>query len=139
MNKKIEIEIIKKFVVKNKQERIIWELSSEKRRQNVIWHFDHPSFFKKDILYPTTYMDSKKMEKKLYEMSGSKECYYIGETYIGNMHLKQAGEEAWEGGICIIYCGKGIGYYQGEQEYGAPPRFRLNTKEVLNNKVSFDN
>ena len=32
MNKKIEIEIIKKFVVKNKQERIIWELSSEKRR-----------------------------------------------------------------------------------------------------------
>lgn len=45
MNKKIEIEIIKKFVVKNKQERIIWELSSEKRRQNVIWHFDHPSFF----------------------------------------------------------------------------------------------
>ena len=82
MNKKIEIEIIKKFVVKNKQERIIWELSSEKRRQNVIWHFDHPSFFKKDILYPTTYMDSKKMEKKLYEMSGSKECYYIGETYI---------------------------------------------------------
>lgn len=37
------------------------------------------------------------MEKKLYEMSGSKECYYIGETYIGNMHLKQACEEAWEG------------------------------------------
>lgn len=55
-----------------------------------------------------------------------------------NMHLKQACEEAWEGEEFIIYCGKGIGYYQ-EQEYGAPPRFILNTKEVLNNKFSFDN
>lgn len=29
------------------------------------------------------------------------------------------------GVVCIIYCGKGIGYYQGEPGYGAPPRFML--------------
>ena len=102
MNKETEVEIIKKFIVKNKQERI-----------------------KKEILYPSTYKDAEHLEKVLYEMSGTRECYVIGECYIGTMQLRQACEEAWQGGICIIYCGNGIGYYQGEQEYGTPPRFLL--------------
>ena len=58
-------------------------------------------------------------------MSGTRECYVIGECYIGTMQLRQACEEAWQGGICIIYCGNGIGYYQGVQMFGAPPRFLL--------------
>lgn len=51
--------------------------------------------------------------------------YFIGEDYIGDLSLKEAVERASEGEICIIYCGEGIGYYQGEQEKGAPPRFML--------------
>lgn len=125
MNKETESEIIKKFIVKNKQERIIWELQNVKKRKKVFWHFDHPDIFKKEILYPSTYKDAENLEKLLYEMSGTRECYVIGECYIGTMQLRQACEEAWQGGICIIYCGNGIGYYQGEQEYGAPPRFLL--------------
>lgn len=111
--------------MKNKQERIIWKLQNAKKRKKVFWHFDHPDIFKKEILYPSTYKDAEHLEKVLYEMSGTRECYVIGECYIGTMQLRQACEEAWQGGICIIYCGNGIGYYQGEQEYGAPPRFLL--------------
>ena len=125
MNKETEVEIIKKFIVKNKQERIIWKLQNAKKRKKVFWHFDHPDIFKKEILYPSTYKDAEHLEKVLYEMSGTRECYVIGECSIGTMQLRQACEEAWQGGICIIYCGNGIGYYQGEQEYGAPPRFLL--------------
>lgn len=31
MNKETEVEIIKKFIVKNKQERIIWKLQNAKK------------------------------------------------------------------------------------------------------------
>ena len=81
----------------------------------MFWHFDHPDIFKKEILYPSTYKDAEHLEKVLYEMSGTRECYVIGECYIGTMQLRQACEEAWQGGICIIYCGNGIGYYQGRK------------------------
>lgn len=47
MNKETEVEIIKKFIVKNKQERIIWKLQNAKKRKKVFWHFDHPDIFKK--------------------------------------------------------------------------------------------
>jgi len=51
--------------------------------------------------------------------------YFIGESYIGTLPLKEAVKKAGTGEICIIYCGNGIGYYQGEQECGKPPRFLL--------------
>lgn len=52
----------------------------------------------------------------------------MGESYIGEISLKEAVENADGGEICIIYCGKGIGYYQGEQIIGAPSRFMLLAK-----------
>lgn len=88
MNKETEVEIIKKFIVKNKQERIIWELQNAQKRKKVFWHFDHPDIFKKEILYPSTYMDAEHLEKVLYKMSGTRECYVIGECYIGTMQLR---------------------------------------------------
>ena len=65
------------------------------------------------------------MKNYLHKLSGAENVYFIGEDYIGKMLLEQAAERANEGEICIIYCGYGIGYYQGEQEKGAPPRFML--------------
>ncbi len=49
----------------------------------------------------------------------------LGESYIGELSLKQAVEKALFGEICIIYCGNGVGYYQGEQDIGSSPRFLL--------------
>ena len=65
------------------------------------------------------------MKNYLHKLSGAENVYFIGEDYIGKMLLEQAAERANEGEICIIYCVNGIGYYQGEQEKGAPPRFML--------------
>lgn len=59
------------------------------------------------------------MKNYLHKLSGAENVYFIGEDYIGKMLLEQAAERANEGEICIIYCGNGIGYYQGEQEKGA--------------------
>ncbi len=123
--KKIENEIVQKYVVSNKQERIKWELSNSKKREAISKHFHKPTIFKTECLYPINYMDKTEMQTYLYNLSKKSNVYFIGEDYIGDLSLKEAVERASEGEICIIYCGEGIGYYQGEQEKGAPPRFML--------------
>ena len=128
MSRTIEEEIVKKYIIKNKQNRIIWELNNPKKRNNVIWRFHRPDIFSEKCLYPVEYMDRSGMNKYLFELSGASEVYFIGESYIGYLSLNQATELASKGEICIIYCGKGIGYYQGEQEIGKPPRFLLMQK-----------
>lgn len=125
MYEKVEEEIIKKYIKTNKQERILWELNSPKKRNSVIWRFHKPDIFMKKCLKPVKYMSKQDMEKYLFDLSGVLNVYYIGENYIGSLSLEQAVEQVNQGGICIIYCGNGIGYYQGEQEFGAPPRFML--------------
>ncbi len=122
----IELEIIKKFVDKGKQERIIWELGNAKKRENImLMRFAGPNVFSAKCLHPVEYMSSAVMEENLLRLGGTKVVYYMGEGYIGELSLKEAVVEANAGDICIIYCGNGVGYYQGEQVYGKPPRFML--------------
>lgn len=126
MNKKsIEKEIIEKYVKKDKQDRILWELNNAKKREKVIWKFAGPDILKSACLQKVKYKSIEEMEKLLLELGGAKDIYFVGESYIGELKLLQALKLANMGEICIIYCGNGIGYYQGEQEQGSPPRFLL--------------
>ena len=122
----IEREIIKSFIIDNKQERLLWELSSPRKRDAVIWKFADASLFKSNCLSPTNYMSAECLEKILFKKSRTSFVYFIGEDYIGQIPLKEATQRTQAGEICIIYCGKGIGYYQGEEISGKPPRFFLN-------------
>jgi len=125
----IEQEIIKTYINKNKQDRIIWELgNTEKRMQIMLSRFAGPALFKSNCLYPVNYMSSNEMEKAFMELSGVQDVYFIGQSYIGEISLKEAVNRANTGEICIIYCGNGIGYYQGEEDSGKPPRFLLMQK-----------
>ena len=124
----IEEEIVKKYVIKNKQERILWELSNPQKRPNIIWQFAGLRLFKKSCLQLTKYMPPEELEKCLFQLTEAKLVYFIGEDYIGELSLTQAAKRTNTGEICIIYCGNGIGYYQGEQDYGTPPRFLLMEK-----------
>lgn len=124
-----EKEIVKKYVKKNRQERIWWEFCNSKKRKDVIWRFHSPDIFKENCLQSIEYMDKNDMKKRLSKLGAGKEVYYIGESIIGSLTLNQAVEYASMGEICIIYCGKGIGYYQGEQEIGKPPRYLLIQEE----------
>ncbi len=124
-NAKFEEEIIKKFIVKDKQDRLLWEFSNLKKRDSVIWHFSGPKYFKHQCLHVTAYMSRDVMQKYLLQHTDSKVVYFIGESHIGFLSVEQAVTKAQTGEICILYCGNGIGYYQGEQENGSPPRFLL--------------
>ena len=128
MQNEIEEEFVRNYVKKNKQERIMWEFSNSKKRENVIWKFDKPSIFIDSCLKKIEYMSNDDMEKYLSGLCKSKKVYFFGEDFIGQLSLRESILKTKMGGICIIYCGNGIGYYQGEQEKGAPPRYLLLTK-----------
>lgn len=66
MNKETEVEIIKKFIVKNKQERIIWKLQNAKKRKKVFWHFDHPEYFQKRDFISVNLQGCGSIWKKYY-------------------------------------------------------------------------
>jgi hypothetical protein len=124
----IEEEIIKLYVTKNKQERILFELHNRRKRDSVFWHFAGPNQFKTECLQPIAYMSCKELEKLLSDHSGNKDVYYIGTSYVGELSVQQAVRNVHMGEICIVYCGNGFGYYQGESEYGSHPRFLLVSK-----------
>lgn len=125
MNSEYIEEVIRNFVKKEKQDRLIWELNNPKKRESVIWHFSGPKIFKDTCLRPISYMDANEMTSFLFNLGNSRNVYFFGESYIGELSLSQAAAKASTGEICIIYLGSGVGYYQGEQEYGKPPRFML--------------
>lgn len=125
----IEEEIIRNYVKENKQERLIWELNSPKKRKSVIWKFAGSELFKTGCLTSIGYMPTDSMERYFYQLSGKTMVYFIGEDYIGQMVLKEAVQRAHEGEICIIYCGNGIGYYQGEG-VAKPPRYLLSSNQL---------
>ena len=121
-----ELEIIKNYVIKSKQERIIWEFeNSEKRKHMMMTRFSGPDILKSSCLQPVNYMFPDEMEKSLFRLNGVREVYFMGESFIGNLSLKEAVKRANDGEICIIYCGNGVGYYQGGECGGSPPRYLL--------------
>ena len=123
----VELEIVKMFVAKSKQERIIWEFGKPEKRQNIMLRrFAGPEIFDGNCIQLVEYMPPQTLKNCLSHLSNAKEVYYIGEDYIGKLSLDQAALRANTGEICIIYCGNGIGYYQGE-ECGRPPRYLLRT------------
>ena len=125
----IETEIIKLFVQKQYQKRIIYEISSRKD-YDIMWHhFNNEQKFKKECLQKIFWMGEEALEKYLFELSGKKEVYYMGHSARKKMMLKEAVTEGGLWGIGIIYCGNGIGYYVGEEERAETPRYILRAKK----------
>lgn len=125
VNKLVEEEIIKNFVVKNRQERILWELASSKKRDQTFWRFAGPGIFKNECLEKLNYMSPDELESYLLAFIQTEQVYYLGEMYIGKTTIKEALEKIQSGCIGIIYFENGVGYYQGEEENGCRPRYLL--------------
>ena len=124
----IEKEIVNHFIIKNRQERLLWELNSPRKRNQVFWQFAGPKLFKKECIDFVDYMSSDQIEKFAFTHTTTKNVYYIGEDYIGELSIKQAIDNVNLGMICIVYFGNGFGFYQGEEEHGNRPRCLLKSK-----------
>ena len=128
MPNKIEQEIVQTNIVKNKLKSILWELDNPKKREYILFNrFLGIDNWKKGCLQPVEYLTSEKLSYYLAEKSKKKEVYFIGEDYIGPLSIKDAVERTEMGEWCMIYCGNGYGYFQGEGGCIKPARYLLHS------------
>ena len=121
----VEHEIIRSFVAKNRQERLSWELANPKKREKFFWNFAGTQYFKQDCLQSIELLSYKELETAIFRFGKTRTVYYLGASCIGRIPLTQAVQYAAQGDICIIYCGNGRGYYQGEPYSGNKNKYLL--------------
>lgn len=118
MNTIIEREIIKSFFLKNKQDRLIWELNNPRKRKRFVDRIAHPTYIDESCMKVSEMNSLEEVKHFLQNISGTNEIYMIGESYIGEITIDNAINYLRRNEICILYCGNGIGYYQPEENYG---------------------
>ncbi len=134
----VEQEIISLFFPKNKRKRIRYELSKVDLNDpdsfgDFHWRNLHSS---NNINLKGLYAeDSCLSESELHNFAGKDPVYYMGLDYYGWLSVNEAFEKAFhESHMCLIYCGNGVAYYQGEHYSkngigAAPERYRLSVKK----------
>ncbi|WP_141434499.1 hypothetical protein [Bacillus sp. 03113] len=134
MDRELEELIVKAFFTKRIQQRVLFELFSEKRRMDAMNRLNHNysttlrKEFMIEISKPNS--DSEEIEKLLKKQGASENCYAMSwNDKIDGKHisLSSALEVAvGEGFPSIISCIPGkLAYFEAEQVYGSPPRFIL--------------
>ena len=131
MNKEIEEIIVKSFFVKRIQQRVLFELSSPQKRNDVFGRRN--DFLRTEFMFevPTPNSDPEEIEKLLKKQGAGNTCYVMTslESDIDGEELpliKALEELIWSGSPFIISCiPNKLAYFQGEQAYGPPQRFIL--------------
>lgn len=127
MNIEIEKEIVNRFIQKNTRDRVLFELSSPKKRSNRICSLD-TKFDDSCIIDVSKSVNSYKVIWKIFEDYGAKsvdDCYLLSCYENKVLPLEQALKENVFKGFFLIYWIKGkIAFWEGEQ-YSAPPRYIL--------------
>ena len=122
MDSVIEQEIIRLFFRKDRQERLYWELSGKKRAE-FFWHLAGTRELKENCLHNLS-GDKRPLKQILREAGAGSTVYFLGSSHIGSLPLDDALTRAAQGEMCLIYLGKGTGYWQGEQAT-TQPRYLL--------------
>ncbi len=137
IEKAIEIEFVKTFVLRKKRERSIYELKSKKKRKDFFSNLCHryneviDSRFMTKIETPNS--SSSDICQILRKEGAGKNCYllsYFEELDGRRMPLSQALDDCVGIGMpSIVICSpEKLAYFEAEQEAGPPPRFILKKK-----------
>ena len=133
MDKSIEEKIVSAFIVKRKQERALFELSSSKKRNHFIWSLSDTALFKEECMfeikeavpsYETIYalLKSKGAPLDGYCMCLESELGFNGKT----LPLDEALSALLGYGPFLLSCLHGkLAYLECEQAFGAPLRYLL--------------
>lgn len=132
MDSLCEQEVVRNFFVKNYQERVIFELNSNKKRRNVFSRLCHNY----DKLLDNRYMEERSESnyldifRILKSYGASKSCYVLSYNSLIDgkyMELDKALHIAVGYGMpSLIVCESNqLAYFEAEQIQGAPPRYIL--------------
>lgn len=132
MNNDIEKIFVTKFVVKNYQERILFELNSVKKRERALSRFAHDAktFLQlQKIVVQSSQLSFEDIKKYIPQaLSGKEYCYIIGgDNYdkkidIFNNVFGKAMEYPMS---LIIMCGTNIAIVKEELDTGCPIKYLL--------------
>lgn len=134
MNNEYEINFVNKFIVKNKRERILYELSSNKKRKNVIGRFCHDSLVYIDeskIVYKGNTISNSELESLVINYTFDKMCYVIAwNSDIDGRFLEReyAINEVIGNGMASIIVFENVIIIESEQEQGAATKYVLYSK-----------
>jgi hypothetical protein len=134
MDKEQEIRIVRRFFAKRIQDRVIFELSSEKKRLEALSRLCHD--YEKTLIpeymieIPTSNSDYQEILSLLKKQGCTNECYVISwnEEIDGRkLPLDKALKIVVGYGMpSIVSCTEGaLAYFEAEQVIGSPPRFLL--------------
>jgi len=120
-NLEIEKEFIKTFIIKNRRDRFIWELSTPKKRESRLWDFHQlQEYLIPDMVFPVNYWREEIIIKKLLEIEPNPQYIYIIHKCVAGCttldELQQVKFVTTEDEF-LIYFGNGLAYYQDGFEF----------------------
>ncbi|WP_419883947.1 hypothetical protein ACN6MY_10945 [Peribacillus sp. B-H-3] len=134
MNKEIEEIIVKSFFEKRIQQRVLFELTSPKKRDNALNRLNHNYLvtFRKELMIeiPKPNSDPDDIEKIMKKQGAGNSCYVMSRnsSFDGKeLPTSTAIEQLiWYQAASIISFIPGkLAYFQAELDYGFLPRFIL--------------
>jgi hypothetical protein len=127
MSQSLEIEVIKKFVVKEKQDRYIQFISSERTRSRFVYDLPHFSHFKWELLEEVHKSEAEEIQSRLKALNiKSKDCYVISENPDIDRKIipfDEALEEIGSMATILVFGDAKLIYFEGE-----PPKNRYISK-----------
>lgn len=133
MDREIEADFIKRFCRKEVRERLIYELSSEKKRKHALSRFSHRYedlfILRRMIEIPKPNSDVQ----RIYEILLNHKAYNVSYCISWNVEIdgkKLPLLEALQAAVgfgqpSILVFGERLSYFEAEQEAGPPRRFLL--------------
>lgn len=122
MNQTIEEKFTKAFIVKDKRKRILYELSSAKKRSAAIWRI-YDLLDKNFVVFQSQKYDEKKLLAEIKKYTKSDDCYIIAGSELDGktLSLEEAVYKVLYGGaVCVLICDEKTVVAAEEYEYGAP-------------------
>ncbi|MDE6776822.1 MAG: hypothetical protein K2J25_02695 [Oscillospiraceae bacterium] len=116
-----ELFFIKNFIIKSRQDRLLYELQNLKKRQDCLGRFCH---YAENLLDMQKICHTQDFEKIL----GNPECYimaYHQELDKLTCNLKQALKLVLGNGMSAVIIGKNFAIVETEQLQGTPDRYFL--------------
>lgn len=133
MDKQIESDFVKTYIVKEKRERLLYELFHDKKRLHAIMRFSHTAMKHIDerkILY----CGNKISHEELLEFvaaTGSRKCYIISHDYDMDgqwLDAEDALKQIIGYGMPSIAIFNGLVIIETEQEQGPAEKYVLGSK-----------
>ena len=134
MNNKFELEFINNYITKNKRERILYELTSKKKRKNAIGRFCHNTLEyidKTKIVYEGNTISVYELENLIKKYTKDKEGYLISwDSDIDGsiLPIENALNEVIGKGMASIVVFSNVILIETEQEQGAAIKYVLALK-----------